>query len=126
MSAEGNGNKKREMSTEAIQERLNKRKPYGDPILGDSDIRWLMKRATELEKRTRKKREDLFKKGDRVRYVPDHAEGNINSPFCEDGAVSSVGEAFVFVKYDNNVCVMVTGDEPYTAAATNPRDLVKI
>lgn len=66
-----------------------------------------------------------FKKGDRVRYIPAHARGVFNHPDCEDGVVSSVNEKFVFVKYDNAMGIMVTGDEPYTAAATRPEDLFR-
>ena len=66
-----------------------------------------------------------FKKGDRVTYVPLHAYGDQSHPDCENGVVSSVSENCVFVKYDNLVCIMKTGDEPYTAKATDPRDLVR-
>jgi hypothetical protein len=30
------------------------------------------------------------------------------------------------VKYDNLDCKMVTGDEPYTAQATDPNDLIPL
>lgn len=65
-----------------------------------------------------------FKKGMFVRYVPTHADGDVNHKDCQNGVVSSVNERFVFVKYDNAACVMVTGDEPYTSQATRPDDLV--
>jgi len=65
-----------------------------------------------------------FKHGDRVKYIPTHAEGNQNHPDCETGIVSSVNDKFVFVKYDNEMCIMATGDEPYTAQATRPEDLI--
>ena len=66
-----------------------------------------------------------FKKGDRVRYIPSHARGNHSHEDHEDGVVSSEGtvDDFVFVKYDNKMCTMVTGDEPYTAQLTCIRDL---
>lgn len=78
-----------------------------------------------------------FSKGERVVYVPSHVNRLVHvlhngSPTfednkdCEHGVVSSVNDTVVFVKYDNGMCIMVTGDEPYTAQATNPRDLVKI
>jgi hypothetical protein len=54
-----------------------------------------------------------FHKGMRVRYTPTNIFG----------AVSSTNEKFVFVKYDNTECNMVTGDEPYTAQATKAEDL---
>lgn len=66
-----------------------------------------------------------FSKGDSVRYVPRHANGDLNHKDCQNGVVSSVNDSWVFVKYDNAMCIMVTGDEPYTAAATDPNDLVK-
>ena len=72
------------------------------------------------------KRDMTFKKGERVRYVPSHVYGQVKHPDCEDGVVSSVSDKYVFVKYDNAVMKMVTGDEPYTAAATHYQDLVKI
>jgi len=65
-----------------------------------------------------------FEKGDLVKYIPTHAEGNHKHPDCENGVVSSVNDKFVFVKYDNKMCIMTTGDEPYTAKATDPDDLV--
>jgi len=68
-----------------------------------------------------------FKKGDRVRYIPTHAEGDNEHPDVEDGCVSSTNEWWVFVKYDNLAHgKMITGDEPYTAQATSAEDLIKI
>ncbi len=66
-----------------------------------------------------------FKKGDSVLYIPTHAHGNKSHPDCERGVVSSINDRFIFVKYDNLMCIMTTGDEPYTAKATSPEDLVK-
>jgi hypothetical protein len=65
-----------------------------------------------------------FIKGMRVRYIPHHAYGNIHHPDCQCGVVSSTNDKFVFVKYDNLMCIMTTGDEPYTPQATNPEDLI--
>ena len=65
-----------------------------------------------------------FKKGQHVLYVPHHAHGNETHPDCQKGVVSSTNDTNVFVKYDNLMCIMVTGDEPYTAQATRPEDLV--
>ena len=59
---------------------------------------------------------DDFKKGDRVKY----------KKTGETGVASSTNEHYVFVKYDNLMCIMVTGDEPYTAQATHRKDLIKI
>jgi len=67
-----------------------------------------------------------FKKGQRVRYVPNHAKGALGHPDCQNGVVSSVNDTFVFVKYDNLMGIMVTGDEPYTAQATKPGNLIRI
>ena len=65
-----------------------------------------------------------FKKGQRVRYIPAHAEGDISHPDCNNGVVSSINDKWVFVKYDTPDLVMRSGDEPYTAAATSPKDLI--
>ena len=59
-----------------------------------------------------------FRHGMRVLYVPYHARGYEKHPDCQRGVVSSVGEKYVFVKYDCAACMMITGDEPYTAQAT--------
>lgn len=66
---------------------------------------------------------DMFKKGMRVRYIPNHAGGDITHTSCREGVVSSKNDTWVFVKYDNAECRMVTGDEPYTAQATDPDNL---
>ena len=70
------------------------------------------------------KLEDL-KKGDWVRYIPTHAEGDSAHKDCQNGVVSSKNDRFVFVKYDNGMCIMTTGEEPYTAQATKPEDLIR-
>ena len=62
----------------------------------------------------------MFRKGDRVRYLPPQ------STIPEFGAVSSVTENYVFVKYDTTITKMLTGEEPYTAKATHPEDLTKV
>lgn len=64
-----------------------------------------------------------FQKGQRVIYVPSHAKNDLTHPGCQKGIVSSVNDKYIFVKYDNLMCIMVTGDEPYTAQATMPEDL---
>ena len=67
-----------------------------------------------------------FKKGDAVRYIPHHAKRDPKHKDCQNGIVSSTNDKWVFVKYDNAMCIMVTGDEPYTAAATSPEDLIRL
>jgi len=64
-----------------------------------------------------------FQKGQRVLYVPHHAQEDLAHPGCQKGVVSSTNDKWVFVKYDNLDCVMKTGDEPYTAQATDPKQL---
>ena len=66
-----------------------------------------------------------FKKGDKVRYIPHHADGDSRHEDCENGVVSSTNEKIVFVKYNNAMCIMTTGDEPYTSQTTKPEDLIK-
>jgi len=65
-----------------------------------------------------------FKKGMPVRHIPPHVNGDENHSDCENGIVSSINDKWVFVKYDNLCCNMVTGDEPYTAQATSPENLI--
>jgi len=77
------------------------------------------------------KMKNIFKKGDKVRYIPNHANGDSNHEDCENGVVSSVrigahNDYSVFVKYDNAMCIMTTGNEPYTAQSTRPDNLIKI
>ena len=67
-----------------------------------------------------------FKKGDRVKYIPHHANGDRFHPDCQTGVVRSTNEFFVFVIYDNAMQTMTTGDEPYTAQATLAEDLIKL
>ena len=69
----------------------------------------------------------FFEKGERVRYIPRHAKGNPNHKHCQDGVVKSTNQFYVFVIYDNLAHgKMETGNEPYTAAATRPEDLIKL
>ena len=64
-----------------------------------------------------------FRHGDLVRYIPNHADGNVKHPDCQNGVVSSVNDNWVFVKYDCLACTMFTGYEPYTAQATKRENL---
>lgn len=41
----------------------------------------------------------IFKKGDTVIYIPNHAEGDENHKDCKYGLVTSFNNEFVFVKY---------------------------
>lgn len=66
-----------------------------------------------------------FKKGDKVAYIPRYTEGDTVHKDIQHGVVSSTNERVVFVKYNNLVCEMKTGDEPYIAHATDPEDLIK-
>ncbi len=56
--------------------------------------------------------------GDRVIYIPAHAEGDINHPDCGIGIVKSKNDKFVFVNYTRN------GILQQTAQATDPSDLI--
>jgi hypothetical protein len=67
-----------------------------------------------------------FRQGDRVAYIPSHAEGDMNSPDIERGVVSSTNATFVFVKFDNAVTEMITGLEPYTSQSCRPENLVHL
>jgi len=58
-----------------------------------------------------------FKKGQRVMYLRNFSK-------TECGVVSSTNDQYVFVKFDNLHTIMVTGDEPYTAQACEPHDLI--
>ena len=66
-----------------------------------------------------------FKHGDRVIYIPTHADGDVTHSACENGCVSSVTERSIFVKYDCLLGEALTGNEPWTSKSTNPRDMVK-
>lgn len=57
-----------------------------------------------------------FSEGERVVYVPMHANGDTKHPDTEYGRVSSVGSRFVFVRFL----------EQATAQACDPRDLLKM
>lgn len=55
-----------------------------------------------------------FSKGERVVYIPRHANGDPRHPDSELGIVWRVSDNLVFVKFDNS---------PYTAKGCNPSDL---
>jgi len=69
-----------------------------------------------------------FVKGERVRYIPNHAKGDFMHPDCKDGVVRREGEVAgtLFVLYDNLHGRMETGDEPFTAQCTLVRDLMHL
>jgi hypothetical protein len=60
---------------------------------------------------------DRIKPGDRVIYVPSHAEGNLNHRDAERGVISSFNDTYVFVKYIRQ------GILQETAQATRYEDL---
>lgn len=68
--------------------------------------------------------------GQRVRYVPGHANGDRNHPDCEDGIIRSFNsQGFPFVVYDNRrrgVLLTLEQAKPWTAACTDPSDLVPL
>ena len=68
----------------------------------------------------------MFEKGQRVMYIPTHAHGDRDHKDCQCGVVSSKNGAYIFVKYDNAVGQMITGDENFTAQATLRTDLVLV
>ena len=71
------------------------------------------------------KRTMKFKKYDRVLYVPIHVQGDLKHKDCEYGAVSSVNEDYVFVKFDpKHMRVRYNGDEDITAQCCDPKDLI--
>ena len=63
----------------------------------------------------------IAKENDRVRYVPNHANGDANHEDCEDGTISSIGSMFVFVKFDKQVSKL--GWHGATSQSVNPDDL---
>ena len=64
-----------------------------------------------------RKNKEYIEAGDRVIYVPSHAEGNINHPDAEYGIVKRWNDKFIFVNYVKN------GIPQMTAQATRPEDL---
>lgn len=44
-----------------------------------------------------------FQAGQRVVYIPNHAQGDNKHPDCEHGKVSSVNDSCVFVRFDKYV-----------------------
>lgn len=93
---------------------------------GDRSVLWRGGGGPWQLRKGNKMKPSDFKKGERVRYIPTHAEGNGDHVDCENGVVSSVNDKCVFVKYDNLMSIMITGNEPFTAQATDPQDLIKI
>lgn len=63
-----------------------------------------------------------FRVGQRVIYVPMHAEGDLSHPDCEHGRISSKNEYFVFVRFDKHVQTL--GWDGATAQCCDPSDLV--
>lgn len=67
---------------------------------------------------------ESFRVGERVVYIPGHAEGDISHPDCECGKVSSTNEKFVFVRFDQHVKKF--GWDGATSQACDPSDLKHI
>lgn len=70
-----------------------------------------------------------MKVGNRVRYIPSHANGDASSPDCEDGIVRTIRGEIAFVVYDNAVRgIMETLEdaERWTAAGTNMDYLIML
>ena len=63
-----------------------------------------------------------FKSGDRVVYIPVHADSDENHPDCERGEVTSTNTRFVFVKFDQYVKKL--GWDGVTPKACDPSDLI--
>lgn len=59
--------------------------------------------------------------GDKVRYVPHHAGGDIAHPDCENGIVSSANDVNIFVRYYDKR----GGGLKIHAQATSPDNLVR-
>lgn len=68
----------------------------------------------------------MYKKGDRVIYIPKNANGDRHHKNCEHGVVKRMDAdgSGAFVIYDNVIMRMQTGDEPYPAELTRIEELV--
>lgn len=60
--------------------------------------------------------------GDRVRYVPKHADGNPHHPDCEDGTISNFGPDLVWIRFDRNQSPGQPLDD-VPSKGCDPRDL---
>lgn len=58
-----------------------------------------------------------FRVGDKVIYIPSHAKGDLTHKDCEKGIVTSLGEKFVFVRYEKQ-------HPESNGKATDARDLI--
>jgi len=58
----------------------------------------------------------VFKQGDRVAYIPPHAQGDITHRDVEQGEITSINYLYIFVRFDNTV----------TPKACNPENIVKL
>lgn len=65
-----------------------------------------------------------FKPHQRVRYRPGIAGGDWTHPSCEDGAVSSANDKYVFVKFDKQL--QRFGWDGTTSQSCDPEDLVRL
>lgn len=64
-----------------------------------------------------KRNKEVMEPGDRVIYVPSHANGDLNHPDCEYGIIKTWNDTYIFVNYVKN------GIPQMTAQATRPVDL---
>lgn len=62
-----------------------------------------------------------FNLKDRVIYIPHHANGNRSHKDVEAGAISSIGQKYIFVKFDKQVKNL--GWEGSTAQACDPSQI---
>lgn len=65
-----------------------------------------------------------FQPNDRVIFIPHHADGNFSHPDVVSGQVSSIGNKFVFVKFDKQVAML--GWDGTTSQACDPLQLRKL
>lgn len=62
-----------------------------------------------------------YKPGDRVIYIPNHANGDRAHPDCMRGTVSSTNDYFVFVRFDEHVARL--GWDGATSQSCNTRTI---
>jgi hypothetical protein len=68
-----------------------------------------------------------MQKGDRVIYIPTHANGDINHVDCEHGIIKNINPRanFAHILYDNKEHgKMMTTEEPYSSKYTKLDQLV--
>lgn len=63
-----------------------------------------------------------FEPGQKVTYIPRHANGDLTHKECEHGTVSASSTMYVFVRFD--AAVVINGWENTLAQACHPQDLI--